>query len=69
MLLRDCAKGREKETQLHNSHNFMKTHIVKQVEHQLYHFINKHVYFENTRNFMGLFNDENKLHVDEKNRI
>ena len=34
LLLRDCAKGREKETQLHHSHNFMKTHIVKQTKHK-----------------------------------
>ena len=43
----------ENKTQMNHSHNFMKTHIVKQTKHELRHDISKHVNFRKTRNCSG----------------
>ena len=48
------------------SQNFMKTHFVQQIIHQLQYNINRHVNFEIVGNRMGPLNDENKLQIDEK---
>ena len=68
MLLRDCAKEREKETQIHTHINFfIKTHVVLKTKHHLPHNISKPVNFKNRRKCMIPLNEHNMIQVDEKN--
>ena len=44
----------------------MKTHIVQKTKQRFRHNTTKHFNFQNTWNCMGPLNEENKLHIDEK---
>ena len=69
LLLRECPKRREKETQiLTTQKTFTKRHFVQQKKHQLRHNINRHNNFCVKRTSMGHFTVENKLQVDKKNK-
>ena len=65
LLLRECAKRREKETQVRQK-NFYLNAYCPQTKRQLQQDITGLLNFMNTKNRIGPVNDENKLQVDEK---
>ena len=46
----------------------MKSHIVQQATHQGQHNISRHVNFWDSRNWVGILNDKNKLNTKEVNK-